>query len=153
MITTNTSTHALKGICPHNQRHLPPKCKASASKIHALKVRHLPAKTHCDMEVCQNSTFYSMITPKIESSGVLSSLPNQRYKMCVCVCVLSPAYTHTNTHTHTHAHTHTRTHTHTQISYIYLCMHQSIYQSIYQSLCSLFFDSLMCVRVTNAHIL
>ena len=31
-----TSTHALKGICFHNQRHLPPQHKAFASKIHAL---------------------------------------------------------------------------------------------------------------------
>ena len=36
MITPNISTHAHKGICPHNQRRLPPPRKAFASEIHAL---------------------------------------------------------------------------------------------------------------------
>ena len=43
MITPTTSTHALKGICPHNQRHLPPQRKAFDSKMHSKAfARHDP---------------------------------------------------------------------------------------------------------------
>jgi len=57
-----TSTHALKGICFHNQRHLPPQHKAFASKIHALNgiFQPRPGVTWRFF-----STFYSMITPNI----------------------------------------------------------------------------------------
>ena len=58
MITPTTSTHALKGICSHNQRHLPPQRRAFVSKTLSKAFARQDPPWHGGFP-----TFYSMITP------------------------------------------------------------------------------------------